>query len=313
MSRAKPLPDPPDGWAPSDFRDARGPWLRGLAEVKADEADHSGPDKALRLAKKVGWEAFLRGGNVHSLRVRLDVQRQHKARLLALIHRLQREERDASEATLGLEAADQNIAALEAVIAAAEAWDGGPDNVVLKRRLEQAEAAHKGLVARITPYVKARLPYPPDWDRELYAAEKALALSRAAFDAGRGRLEELSGQLQEQTAAAYQALAGCLGHVADRLGEACARIVHESDPEFLSSFPERAPDELIPIFRRALAVNKIGNALGARLDAVMARFWLAAGEVARPVVSGKMGLSPPPPKETRRGEGLHADIMGAIL
>lgn len=306
------FPDPSADWMPSDFRDRHGPWIRGLAEVDADSADRSGPDKAFRKVRPLAWQLFLVGGSIHGIRGRLDVARQHKTQITATIAALERQGRDASEARHGLGSADQNIATLEALVAAAEGWDG-PDNVILKQRLEQAGADHRTLASRIAPYRNARLPYPTEWDRELHESEKRLAAADAAFDAARDRLDDLGKQLREVTESAYQALAGCLGHVEDRLGQACARIVHQNDPAFLASFPARAPDDLIPIFNRAVRVNEIANALGARRDAALARFWLAAGEVARPIIVGKLGLRPPLPEETTGRRGFSADIMGAIL
>ena len=98
----------------------------------------------------------------------------------------------------------------------------------------------------------------------------------------------MSAELAKATKAAFQALAGGLAHVEDRLGESCARVVHENDPVFLAAFPNRAPDELIPIYNRALRVNEIMNSAGAPHDLGMARFWLACGEVGRDIVRRKV-------------------------
>lgn len=187
---------------------------------------------------------------------------------------------------------------------ALEAWPG-PDNVVLRQRLEAATQHHQEMAAKLQPYRAARLPVPDGWERALYDAERAVTVAQKAWDAGRARLDKLGEALREATEKAYHALAGALAHAEDRLGQACARIVHENDPEFLLSFPGRAPDELLPIHARTERVSGIMEALGTDVRVGMARFMRACGEVGREIVGAKADLGRSYTPE--RGPGRDSD------
>jgi len=282
------IPEPPKDWLPSDFRDRNGPWLRGLAQVHADGADDSGPRKSLAFVVPLAWAVHLVGGSIHTWRQRLAMAQIARAQIEGRIVALERRGTDSTEARGELVAADKNIATPTALIAAAEQWEG-VDNAILRQQYEGAVQQHQWMVARIEPYKRARLPLPdPSWERDLFESEKAVSVATAAFNAARERFDALGEALKDATEKAFQALAGALVHVEDRLGESCARIIHDADPEFLSSFPARAPDALLPIYARAVIVSENMDMLGASYSAGMGRFWLACGEVGRDIVRGKV-------------------------
>ncbi len=307
------FPDPPEAFQPSDFRDPGCAWLRGYAEVKADNADTSGADKAYRAVRPLAWAELIVGGSVHAWRQRLAEAQFHRQKTQGRIGGQVRQEKDSTEARGELAAADKDVARLTALISAAEAWPG-PDNMTLNATLDAATRHHEEWFQRMAPHrAHPEFPVPDGWEKELLESEKARTAETAAFNAGRARLDKLGDQVREARTAAFDALAGSLAHVVDRLGGACAKIISDSDPEFLAAFPARAPDELIPIFNRAVRVSEIMNELGASHDVGLARFYRSCGEDAAQIVQDKVGLAPVLPRENtgRRGSKSDAEIMGA--
>lgn len=312
------LPDAPEGFMPFEFTDGSGAPTLSVAQVRIDGADLSGYERALRVVIPLAWGVRLVGGNVHHDRETLSMTRLRRAEAQAQIALLEKAGRDTREIRGSLEASDRTIETVSALVKAAEVWSG-PDNVVLSRRVTDAEARHAELAARIEPYRRAGLPVPdPSLERDLYDAEKAVSSARAAFNAGRRRLDGLGDKLREATQRAYAALAGSLGNVEQRLGEAARRLVSENDPEFLAAFPLRAPDELHAIFNRAVRVSEIMAQLGAAHDSGLGRFWQACGPFRRivraKVTDGALDIFIEPDEPGSHPAEPHPDpIMNAEL
>lgn len=297
------IPPVPDGFAVGGFDHAGDPWQQGHRELKAAGVDDSGPRKTYALLRRLAWEGHLRGGGIENDRNRLAGFQQGRAEAADRVERLRATHagpRLLTEAEGGIAAQDENIARLAPLVEAAGKWEGH-STAHLKREADAAKARMEVAADRLAPYKAARLPAPEGWERALFEAQKASAAAEAEFVEAQAVFDRIGKEAQELRARAFGAMRTSLANVTRDIGEKTKAVVEAGDVAFWSSFPNRAPDELIGLYRHAERVNGIMVRLGAGPDAGLALFYEACGPAVG-IVQGKVGAGPSAPPMREAGQ-----------
>ncbi len=268
--------------------------------------DHRAHDSAIEVLRFDSWKAHLKGGGASQDRQRLLTRKHDLARVGGRIGGLERQGRDATEATAEHEAIKREISNLEERIqAAGSAADN--DQTVRLLALQRAEHSLETVRGRLAPYRRMGGIRPPEeLERQEQECERALNVARDHFEAGRVELEVIAERVKAGTEKVLVALREAIGQACMRLGRDCLGAVPEADRSFVQRYPSRLSDECERLYRMAAHLDDLGSRLGGRRGAALAVFLAACGALARPIQIKVTGYAPP--ERPEKGETIGAAL-----